>query len=312
MARFVWTAKDQFGKSVVREVPADTVEEAEAALLAEGCTALALQMDEIMDAAHAAFVEERRKSGREVWITPEQRLQALGKRRGSAWQVLGKILWQGKWFYLVVLPLAGYEVLGGQWTGALALIFSIVFSFAYGVWLRLPSIFHRRLTQASDWHRWGEALALIGKLWRWQRYHSIKIPAVHLALAQSQALVAQGKLALALKEFEQYRDQPGCPSWLYYGQVAEIYDRAKQHDTAIDYVHQSLGVKPTSAYYLGLANRLLYYKRDSVRAAEALEAVEKTPLAELLKPMLQRCRGVLAYLQADYATARRELEVLSP
>jgi type II secretory pathway component PulF len=48
MANYTWTAKDQTGKAVVREVRAATVQEANALLIAEGCTDLKLIEDEII------------------------------------------------------------------------------------------------------------------------------------------------------------------------------------------------------------------------------------------------------------------------
>jgi len=48
MPTFVWTAKNKFGHSGVREISSETAEEARAKLLAEGCTELALQENEIM------------------------------------------------------------------------------------------------------------------------------------------------------------------------------------------------------------------------------------------------------------------------
>jgi len=71
---------------------------------------------------------------------------------------------------------------------------------------------------------------------------------------------------------------------------------------------QSIRENPTPALYLDVANRLVRYKKDTVRAREALAEAEKSTLTEIAKPFHLRCRGILAYLEGDYVTAKNELE----
>jgi hypothetical protein len=40
----------------------------------------------------------------------------------------------------------------------------------------------------------------------------------------------------------------------------------------------------------------------------AMAEAEKSPLPDLAKPFHIRCQGIIAYLEGDYAAARRELE----
>ena len=79
MPNFVWTAKDKFGKSAIREITADTAEQAKAQLLGEGCTELELKENEIFEAAVAGFTDKTVVLGEEVKVTAEQRFKHRGK-----------------------------------------------------------------------------------------------------------------------------------------------------------------------------------------------------------------------------------------
>ena len=53
MPNYVWSAKNQSGQKVTREITAKTAEEAKAVLLADGCTELELKEDDVIGAALA-------------------------------------------------------------------------------------------------------------------------------------------------------------------------------------------------------------------------------------------------------------------
>jgi tetratricopeptide (TPR) repeat protein len=125
---------------------------------------------------------------------------------------------------------------------------------------------------------------------------------------RAKALASQGHLPQALEEYSQSENQPGCPSWLYKAFVAGLYDNAKQHDKGLEWTWMAVRENPVSSLQLDLANRLLRYKRDTVKAREVIAIAEKSTMNEVAKPFYLRCLGILAYLEGDIATARKELE----
>ncbi len=50
------------------------------------------------------------------------------------------------------------------------------------------------------------------------------------------------------------------------------------------------------------------YARNSNKAREAMAEADKSPMTEIAKPFRLRCLGVIAYLEGDYASAKRDLE----
>jgi tetratricopeptide (TPR) repeat protein len=121
-------------------------------------------------------------------------------------------------------------------------------------------------------------------------------------------LAGLGKLPQALEEYSVCEDQPGCPSWLYLALVAGIYDVVKQRDKAMESRQKSIQKHATPETYLSVANHFLCYERDASNARIAMREAEKGTMTDTAKPFYLRCRGVLAYLEGDYAAAQRELE----
>jgi tetratricopeptide (TPR) repeat protein len=70
----------------------------------------------------------------------------------------------------------------------------------------------------------------------------------------------------------------------------------------------AIAEKSNSTAWADLANRYARYKRDPVKAREAMAEADKSPMAEIAKPFRIRCLGIIAYLENDYTTAKRELE----
>ena len=308
MPKYVWTAKNKFGNSVVREITANTIEESKSALLAEGCTDLVLMGDEVMDAATAGMPRTVSFLGEELKVTEADKL----KHRNKPPPTFFSTLWQGvaetKGFLILIFVLALYEIYRGHRPSFIFLGFGLIAWLAFLIVLRLPSIYYHRLHKAADWYRWAEVLEIVEKLKKIGKIHFIKIPPPELGRYRAKALTGLGHLSEALAEFSQYENQPGCPSWLYKAHVAGLYDTAKQHDKALEYCLQSIREKPTPVLYLDLANRYVRYMKDPVKAREALAEAEKSTLPDLAKPFHLRCRGMLAFLEGDYVTARRDLE----
>jgi tetratricopeptide (TPR) repeat protein len=200
-----------------------------------------------------------------------------------------------------------YQIYCGNWLFALLAAAALLIYLSALFCIRLPSMYHKRLLKALDWHRWDEALRLVDRL-RWMnRLHFLKVPAIALIRYRAKALSGAGELSQALEEYAVCENLPGCPSWLYKTMVADIYDTAKMHNQALDLVKQSLAQQPRSSVYIGLATRLLRCKANLAEVKEALAEAEKGPLVEdIERPLVIQCHGVVAYLENDLQAAEKD------
>jgi len=308
MHTYIWTAKDKSGKPVVREITQNTIEDSKAVLLADGCTELKLMQDEVMGAAAASFSEKCEMFGEKIEVTAEAKARQMGKRSGTLLSVLRQGLAQSKGFSVVIILLGAYQLYRGNTTAAAFMLVALLAWIAFIICVGLPSIYYRKLHTAADWHRWTEVLELVDTLTKLRGIHFIKVPVPELIRYRAKALAGLGNLSMALEEYKKCENQPGCPSWLYKAFVAGLYDTAKQYDKGLEWTWQSIRENPRPTIYLDLANRLVRYKKDTIGAREALAEAEKSTLTEIAKPFHLRCRGILAYLEGDYATAKKELE----
>lgn len=308
MADYTWSAKDRFGNSVVREITADSAEEAKSRLLAEGCTELVLREDEIMSTANAGLRKPYSFLGEQKTVTAADRLKHWGKRPPTFLSALWQGVVQTRAILILILVLAGWEIYNRNGTSLIFVGIGLLLWLAFLIGLRLPSIYYGRLHKAADWHHWSEVLAIVNKLKQIGKFHFIKVPPADLTRYRAKALAAQGQLSEALAEYSEYENRPDCPGLLYKAHVAGIYDSAGQHDRAIELTLKSIQEKPNPVMYLDLANRYLRYKKDAARGRAAIAAAEKGVLADLTKPFHLRCQGILAFLEGDYSVAREKLE----
>jgi tetratricopeptide (TPR) repeat protein len=295
MPNFVWTAKNKFGNSVVREISADSSEQAKTQLLAEGCTEIELKENEINDAAVAGFTDKTVVLGEEVRVTFEQRLKQRGKPPMTFSRALRESVFQGKELSVLIIFLALYEGYRENIFLVILLGVALLLWITFTICVRLPGIYYAKLNKAKDWHRWEEVLELVETLKKIRRNHFIKIPVVELVRSRAQALAGLGRLSEGLEEFRQCENQPGCPGWLYTAFVAELYQIGKQYDKAIEYKQKAVAQKPIPANWIDLTNYFLRFKKDAGKAHEALAHAEKGILTETEKPYLMRCHGILAY-----------------
>ena len=262
MAKYVWTAKDKSVQKVVREVEAETAEQARAILVEAGYSELVLKGDEIMAAARAGFPSTIKVLGEEVGITTEQWLKHLDNPTVTFWDVIRKGIGQSK-LMCVLLPLfAAYAGYREHWVSALLLILALLAWLAFIVCIGLPSVYYRKLIMASDWYRWREVLSLVSTLESMGRFSFIKVPATELTRNRAKALAGMGRLDEALVEYKQCEGRPDCPTWLYKQFVGSLYTTAKQYDKGIESSLVSIAEKPTPTAWADLANRYARYKRD--------------------------------------------------
>jgi tetratricopeptide (TPR) repeat protein len=140
------------------------------------------------------------------------------------------------------------------------------------------------------------------------RFSFIKVPATEMTRNRTKALAGMGRLDEALAEYKQCEGRPDCPTWLYNQFVGSLYTTAKQYDKGIESSLLSIAEKPTPTAWADLANRYARYKRDPVKAREAMAEADKSPMVEQVKPFRIRCLGIIAYLEGDYCAAKGHLE----
>src|SRR5690349_630717 len=102
MTNYVWSATDQSGKKVIKEIEAATAEDAKFVLLAQGYSNLELKEDEVTSAVVAGFPKQGNAFGEEIKVTAEQRLKHRDDPTVTYWDALRKGIGQG---FIVFLTL---------------------------------------------------------------------------------------------------------------------------------------------------------------------------------------------------------------
>jgi tetratricopeptide (TPR) repeat protein len=298
---YTWSAKDRSGQTVIREIQADTSQQAKDILVAEGYSDLELKEDEVASVGRVGFRNDGGILAKAITLTAEDRL----KRRDNPPKTgIGtKVIW-----FLIVIGFVALQIYGKHYLLLIIMAAGVFLCLAFFAGLGLPSIYYKKLLEAGDWERWDDVLSLVGKLKRIGRISLIKIPFSELTRHRAMAFVGKGSLQDGLAEYQKCEGRPDCPSWLYKLFVAALYNNAKQYDKAIEYNRMAIQENPTSTAWWDLAYRYARFKRDPVKAREAMTEAEKNPVADSAKPFCTRCRGVIAYLEGDYATAKAELE----
>ena len=308
MTHYVWSATDKSGKRVIREIEAATVEDAKYVLLSQGCSNLELKMDEVVSAALAGFPKRENSFGAEIKVTAEERLKHRDNPTVTYWDALRKGIGRSYLGFLALIFFAVYSGFRREWGYFLLYTVALLAWLAFVLFVGLQSVYHRKLIKAVDWSQWRKVLSLVAALKIIGRFRPVKVPSSELTRYRAKALVGLGNLQEGLAEFKQCQGRPDCPSWLYKLFLGSLYTSAKQYDKAIEYNLASIAEKPTSTAWLELANRYARYKRDPVKARAAMAEAEKSPLSDIAKPFHIRSRGIIAYLEGDYAAAKRDLE----
>lgn len=308
MPNYVWTAKNKFGQTVVKEINASTASEAQAILLADGFSELKLREEEVMDVARAGFSDRPKFFGEEIKITAEQRLKAQDNPTVTLGDVLRQGFTQSKGLiFLVILPFA-YEIYRGNYVSAILLVCALLLWLVFLICIGLPSIYYKELILAADWYRWEKVLSLVETLKLIGRFGFIKVPATELTRYRAKALVGMGRLQDGLAEYQQCEGRPDCPSWLYKLFISGLYTLAKQYDKALEFNLKAIEENPSPTAWADLSYRYARCKRNPQKAREAMAEADKSPMPEIAKPFRIRCMGVIAYLEGDYAAAKRDLE----
>jgi tetratricopeptide (TPR) repeat protein len=308
MTNYVWSAIDKSGLKVIKEIEAATAEDAKFVLLSQGYSNLELKQDEIGSAVRAGFPKRQNVFGQEIRVTAEQRLKHRDDPTATYWDAIRKGVIRNHFWFVALFLFAIYSGLRGQWSWFLLYAGVSLVWLVYILFTSLQSVYFRKLIKAEDWSRWHEVLSLVETLKFIGRFRQVKVPASALTRHRAKALAGLGRLNEALEEYKQCEGRPDCPGWLYKLFVGGLYKIAKQYDKAIEFSLASIAEKSTPIAWLDLAERYARYKHDPVKARKAMAEAEKSPLSDLAKPYHFRCRGVIAYLEGNYATAKGDLE----
>jgi tetratricopeptide (TPR) repeat protein len=308
MTNYIWKATDKSGKSVVREVSANTIEESKAILISEGCTDLELFQDEIMAAATDGMDKNVTVMGEEINVTAAQRLEQVNKPPLTIWSAIRQGIGQSKGLTIFMAGLCAFLAYRGYVISALIAGCALLAWLGFMVGVALPSVNYSKLAKAADWARWKEVLHLVENLERSNKINFIKVPRPELGRFRATALAGLGKLDEAVAGYAQFENHRGCPSWLHKAFLIGIYNVANRHDKALECMRKSLEENPTPVLQLELANQLARYHNDAAGARVALSEGEKATVPETLKPNIKRTHGIIAYLEKDYASSKTELE----
>ena len=141
MTNYVWTARDRTGQKVVKEIQAETAEQAKSILLAGGYSDLELKRDEIMAIVQAGF---KGKPTSKEWV------KHLDDPTVTFWDALRKGIAQTKVECLLLVLLAGYAGYRGHWTSAALTTAALIGWLAFMLCVSLPSIYYRKLIKAVE------------------------------------------------------------------------------------------------------------------------------------------------------------------
>jgi len=308
MTNYVWSAKNQEGKTVHQDAPAETLAESKAWMLSGGFTDLVLVEDEVMALAAKGFPEKTFFMGEELEPTAEQRKRGREQPPITLLRLILDSFRDDKGIWLLVLIL-------GLYFGWLANTLGIVLSIAglagwlvFRYWVAAPLLLYNKINVAKDWYRWAEVSALLDKAEKLQKRHFIKLPESELIKIRSQILAGTGRLPEALAWHQQCENNPDCPPWMFKSRVGELYTLAKQYDTGHEYTLQAARDSPTTMIFLDVANHYLRRTRNVVAAREALAKVDAESIPKSGRYFMHRCEGIVAYLEGDFTRAREELQ----
>jgi tetratricopeptide (TPR) repeat protein len=307
MPVYVWQAKDSSGKTVLKEISADTAKESQDILLADGYTDLALKEEDVMSAVQAGFADKPKMFGEEIEVTTEDRIKFQEKAPVGFVSVLLTSFYENKVFFLLLIGGAVWAGYSSHWVTFALLLVALLAFVAFILCLSVPLVYYQKLIKASDWERWDEVLSLLDTLQSAGKFSFIKVPESELIRNRAKALVGQGRLGEGLKLYQQCEGRPDCPKWLYTLFVAGLYSAAKDYNKAIELNLASIAEKNTPTAWADLSYRYARYKRNPAKAREAMAEAEKEPMADVTKPFRIRCMGLIAYLEGDYATAKTNL-----
>jgi tetratricopeptide (TPR) repeat protein len=193
---------------------------------------------------------------------------------------------------LDVVMVAGTRAMGlppgGFLDAAAALILVTPLGFAlYFVLVRLFGL-SQRINYAIAWARWEEVLRLIDRV-------PGRGPTFESHAIRAQALAGLGRLADALREFDQVTDLPGIPESLYWMHQALVYQAAGGREKVVQVQERAHEVAPTaSGVIIIYAHNLAIIRGDFGGARRLLAGLRGHAVSDIAAPCLHSLEGELA------------------
>jgi tetratricopeptide (TPR) repeat protein len=299
MPKYLVSGKDHRDKRVTEVVGAPSSDEAVRRFTACGFTDVVLHSDEVIAHLFQPKVLEH--------LTPRDYL-AIGRvgRLGMIWRLIVHLYRKQWWLFGIMVALVvGRRALEVPWEflDSMATVFlaSPVVVVLLNELVR-PSRKYERAMAFNAWGRWADMLAALPAVKRF-------VPAPLYAFHEAKALAGLGRLDDALEIVRPFADDPKTPAWLYWGQLADVFNAAKLPDRVIECGEKAVEHAPDNVTVLiDLAMSLLRYRRDAEHAGPLLERAHEHAVSDVLRPFLIAADGVLALEQKRPDRARPLLE----
>lgn len=307
---FLWEGRDAEGERRRISVTARTAQAARAQLEQVGWTGLRLITDETTSVSKRQVkMPEWLRDDEDVDTVADAYQGRLPKGFLAIW--MHSLRGAGLW----VLGLAGLTAFGiytsspiPAWLAGLALSFLVFLSPVVQLLTRRTHHAYLALVSAKEWGRWEEALQWVQRL-RHSRLSLVAIGETELLRSEAQALAALGRLEEAVSAFRRLEGSPELPHWLYLSHLGSVYDAGKAPEHALACRRQAAAENPDSAaMWIDLAQNLADGLNRPQEAREAMNRAVQLEITELGRPYVPLIRGMIAWREADFPTAREELE----
>ena len=299
MPKYLVSGLDDRGHRATEAISAASADDAVRRFSARGRTDVVLHSDEVI--AHLFQPKSLQH------LTPRDYL-AIGRssRLGFMWRLIVRLYRSQWWVFAIGIALiAGRRALDVRWTVLDTVAVAFILSpFAIVVFSELfsPSRKYARAMAYNAWGRWADMLAALPAV---RPY----LPAPQYAFHEAKALAGLGQVNEALETVRPFADDPKTPAWLYWGQMADVFNAAKLPDRAIECGERAVEHAPDNVTVLiDLAMLLLRHRRDAARARPLLEQARQHAISDLIRPFLMMAEGILAVEEKRPDRARPILE----
>ena len=297
MLDFYLTATDGQGKRETVCIQAATAKEAYAQAESDGYTDITLHTDDASAAAAAPMPET------DNIITPADMVELRSASDIEFFFFLLLALYkQFRWLALGSAALLVYFVgiapsFTTSWFSPTLVTIGIIGAsiplgapLAIALWSTLFSNTrkYQAMLDAGGWGRWQEVIDIEPSL-------RGSVPDFELDVRLACAWVGLGKFGEGLALFEQHRNDPEVPRWLYLGRLSEVYNLAHRHEEALEFHRQAYEEAPDNpTVVLDYAMALLGNEVDLPRAQRLIAHAEAQPLSDTLQLMLPYIKGLAA------------------
>ena len=297
---FLYTAVGPDGQNVTERIAAENIGQAKYRLEIRGYSEITFLANEIRDEVSWAAGENESPLNK---VSPEL------ENKLSTQSLAESVLFGLKVWSIIWIPLAAwvvYDFARGKslWLSLTALtVFTLYF-----VFVTLPGVFFRKLTEASDWARWDEVRSWVKVIAWYNKISPLRVPAYELDSRLAYADAAEGDLESGLRRMKKYENHAKVSSYLYYAKLAMIYEKAKRPDKKLEYQELAVREYPDRAEaYLDCAFTLARYFKNTAKAREFLDEVAEREITFIAQPFVSFCQGIIELEDGNLQKAEFDL-----